>query len=102
MKFGSELALRITVTPAAGVTISNVEVDGQIVSPIKSGDDYIVTISGIKATELINIHTIVAEGATTTVSPMSYVYSALSTNGVRDEIKDLVCALYNYAQACKE
>ena len=97
----SEIALRVTLKPASGVTLDTVIKDGQEVTPFQSGKNYYVLFSGIKATELTDSHTVTAEGATTTVSPMSYVYSVLSTEGVSDATKNLVCALYNYAQACK-
>ena len=42
-----------------------------------------------------------AEGAVTTVSPMSYVYGILTSESTTNEAKNLVCALYNFAQACE-
>jgi hypothetical protein len=99
--FSSQISLRVFLTPASGVTINSVLVDGQAVTPSRSGDNYYVTISGIKATELTDLHTIVAENATTKVSPMSYVYGILTNEGPRRDARDLVCALLNYAEACK-
>lgn len=101
MQFGSVIALRVYLTPAEGVTLSTVTVDGNTITPTKSGDRYYVTISDIKATQLADPHTITAEGATTTVSPLSYVYSILSSSTTSDDAKNLVCALYNFALACR-
>ena len=58
-------------------------------------------INDISATNLTDSHTITAGGTTVTVSAMSYVYGILNS-GSNNEGKDLVCALYNYAQACRQ
>ena len=100
MQFGSEITLRVTLTPASGVTLDTVLVDGEEVTPKKSGKTYIVDFTGIKASRLTDTHTIVAEGAETIVSPMSYVYGMLASTATSDAAKDLVCALYNFAQVC--
>lgn len=101
LRFGSEITLRIKFYPAEGETVSNVMVATDPVEPKKSGDYYYVDIEGIKATELAETYGVNAEKALTLVSPMSYVYSVLVTPGTSDEAKNLVCALYYYAQACK-
>ena len=101
MQFASTITLRITLTPASGVTLSTVLLDGQEITPVKSGRNYVVDIPNIKATELTDTHTIVAAGAETTVSPMSYVYDMIRST-TNEAGKNLVCALFNYAQACAE
>ena len=100
LRFASEIALRVTLTPAAGVKLSTVLVDEEEATPKKSGKTYIIDFANIKATALTDDHTIVAEGAETIVSPMSYVYGILSSADTSGAAKDLVCALYNFAQAC--
>ena len=101
LSFNDTLVLTVYLTPADGVTLSRVTVDGAEQTPTKSGNRYMVVFSGIKATELTRTHTISAEGATATVSPMSYVYSMLTSATTSTEGKNLVCALFNYAQACR-
>lgn len=100
MWFDSEITLRIILTPGEGVRLNTVSVDGSAVTPEKSGNTYYVDITGIKASELASTHIIEAKGARTDVSPMSYVYSILTGDNNTDA-KNLMCALYYYAQACK-
>ena len=101
MRFGSEIELQVILTPAEGVTIDSVTVNDEAVTPKKSGEKYIVSIPGIKATQLTASHTVAAADASVTISPMSYVYGILASSDTTDAAKNLVCALYNYAQACK-
>ena len=54
------------------------------------------------ATQLGQSHTIVADGTTVTVSPLSYVYSMLDASDASDAGKNLVCALYELYQACEK
>ena len=100
LQFASEIALRVTMTPAAGVTIDTVTVNGEPVEPTMAGKSCYVECKGIKAKRLTETYIIAAEGGETKVSPMSYVYGILTTAGTSDEAKNLVCALYYYAQAC--
>ena len=89
------------LTPANGQSIDTVTVDGKTVTPRKSGDKYIVTIPGIKVTELKKNHTVVYGNYSMTVSPLSYAYDIL-TYGTRDSGKNLVCAMAKLANACQE
>ena len=101
MKFGSEISIVVYLTPANGQSIDTVTVDGKTVTPRKSGDKYIVTIPGIKVTELKKNHTVVYGNYSMTVSPLSYAYDIL-TYGTRDSGKNLVCAMAKLANACQE
>ena len=102
MQFGSQLALRVILTPAAGVTIDTVTVDDSDVAPVRSGDSYYVTIGNILASNLLSEHEVSCMGASATLSPMSYVYSMLTSDSeyATNEGKNLVCALYYFAGAC--
>ena len=101
MKFGSEMSIIVYLTPANGQTIDSVTVDGKTVTPRQSGDKFIVTIPGIKVTELKKSHTVVYGNYSMTVSPLSYAYDIL-TYGTKDSGKNLVCALAKLANACQE
>ena len=67
----------------------------------KSGQYYMVNYTGIYANQLANQYTITAGDCTISVSPMSYVFEMLNSTTAQKDLKDLVCALYHYAQACK-
>ncbi|MBP5261167.1 MAG: S-layer family protein [Clostridiales bacterium] len=101
MQFGSYIALGFALTPAAGVTIDSVIVDEIAKTPGRSGTDYTVVIPGILPSHLTEEHTVSCMGASITVSPMSYVYSMLNSANDTDNGKDLACALYYFAQACR-
>ena len=106
VRFGDTVSLRVFLTPTSGTAIDTVNVTGgyagAIVEQGQSGDRYAVTISNIPATALTEDYTITYGGATITVSPMSYVYGMLNSTSATamDYGRDLVCALYYYAQAC--
>ena len=100
--FGNVLSLRIYFQPAEGETITSVTIKGNSVTPEKEGKRYYVEISGIYANQLTDTYTITTGGGTEIrVSAMSYVYSMLSASNTSDAGKNIVCALYNYANACK-
>ena len=99
--FDDTLAICVALTPASGVTLNSVTLDGNAITPTRSGDQYLVMINDISATNLTDSHTITAGGTTVTVSAMSYVYGILNS-GSNNKGKDLVCALYNYARACRQ
>ena len=97
---GSQIGIIVYLTPAEGVTINEVLVDGKTVATRKYNDNYYVVISNILATQLTASHTVEYNGAVTTVSPMSYVYDMLNSQEVNEAGNYMVCALYNYAQLC--
>ncbi|MCR5060656.1 MAG: hypothetical protein K6A80_06450 [Saccharofermentans sp.] len=97
---GSQIGIIVYLTPAEGVTINEVLVDGKTVATRKYNDNYYVVISNILATQLTASHTVEYNGAVTTVSPMSYVYDMLNSQTVNEAGNYMVCALYNYAQLC--
>ncbi|MBO4927576.1 MAG: hypothetical protein J5379_04930 [Clostridiales bacterium] len=101
VRFGSEISIAVFLTPRDGVTIEKVTVDDKEVTPTRSGNRYYVIISNISVTKLTESHTISYGTASITVSPMSYVNGILSSGTTSDAAKDLVCALYNLAEACK-
>ena len=98
--FGATIKLTAYITPVSGQTIDTVTVDGNMVTPTKSSSRYMVTIDNIFANQLADSHTIIAGDCTITISPMSYVYAVLNSSTTSNEWKNMVCALYNYAQAC--
>ena len=106
VRFGDTVSLRVYLAPSSETTIDHVSVTsgyaGALVEQGQSGDRYAVTISNIPATALTQDYTISYGGATITVSPMSYVYGMLTSTSqnVLNDGRDLVCALYYYAQAC--
>ena len=59
-----------------------------------------VSFPGIFANQLTDMHTINAGDCEIKVSPMSYVYEMLGRDTAKKDLKDLLCALYYYAQAC--
>ncbi|MBO4927577.1 MAG: hypothetical protein J5379_04935 [Clostridiales bacterium] len=101
VRFGSEISIAVFLTPAEGVTIEKVTVDDKEITPTKSGNRYYVIISNISVTKLTESHMISYGTASIIVSPMSYVNGILSSGTTSDAAKNLVCALYNLAEACK-
>ena len=87
--------------PAEGVQITNVTLDNASATITTSGQYSIVTKSGIWASVLAQKYTIVAGDCTIQVSPMSYVYEMLDRDSSSEELKNLLCALYTYAQVCE-
>ena len=73
----------------------------------KSRNVYRVSINGINAINLTNKYTVTVKAgedtiATVTVSPMSYVYKVLSAQDgplTESDIRNTVCAFYNYSVA---
>ena len=101
LTLGSQITLTVRIKPAAGVTFSKITVDGAAKTAKKSGGYYMVSFPGIYANQLADMHTIVAGDCTINVSPMSYVYEMLGRDTTLEDLKNMLCALYNYAQACK-
>lgn len=103
MVFDSGLTLKLKFRVVENESIDSITVDGVAVADpetLRVGNDYIVTISNIKATKLRNDITVVVGGITVTVSPMSYVYDMLRLDSVSTDGKNLAGALYYYAKAC--
>ncbi len=72
------------------------KVDGQVVTPIQSGDRYYIEASGIAADELSQMITFELGGYTVTYGPMTYVLNKLTDSN--EGIVDMVKALYAYSQ----
>ena len=82
-------------------TLDTVIVDGESRKSQKSGEYYMVSFPGIFASQLANSHTINAGDCEITISAMSYVYEMIIRDSSQADMKDMLCALYEYAQACK-
>ena len=95
--FGSQITLTVRIKPVSGTAL-DIQAEGAEVT--QSGNYYLVNYANIFATQLTDVRTIKAGDCTITVSPMSYVYSVLNSETTQDDIKNLVCALYGFANAC--
>ena len=103
LRFGDQVTLRLFFAPADSVSIdaNAFMVDGVSVPVVRDANGrYVVTISGIPATQLGASHVITYDGTSITVSPYSYVYAMLNTGDDHINGKNLVCALYYLAQIC--
>ena len=100
LSLGSTPTLTVRILPAtADLTLEGISASGG--SKSQSGDYFMVTYPGVYANQLADTRTIQAgNDCTITVSPMSYVYEMLGNNTAQDDLKNLLCALYYYAQAC--
>lgn len=98
LTFGSQITLTVRIEPAAGNDSLYIAANGA--SDTQSGIYRMITYPGVYANQLTDTHTIQAGDCTITVSPMSYVYEMLRNETVQNDAKDLMCALYGYAQAC--
>ena len=87
--------------PAEGAVINSVTLDSAAATITTSGQYSIVTKSGIWASALAQKYTIAAGDCTIQVSPMSYVYEMLGRDSSSTVLKNLLCALYTYAQVCE-
>lgn len=100
----SETTLKVYFTPAVGVEVESIKVDETPVELVKSGDDYVVAIEDINATEIDSVKTITvtaADATTTTLSkcsPLAYGYSVLNAND-REALSNVIVALRLYNQA---
>jgi cellobiose phosphorylase len=84
---------------AVRLTLDGAEIAGDWIELVDDGT-YTVSFPGIFATKLADSHTIVAGDCTITVSPMSYVHEKLASETAGKDLKDLLCALYAYAEVC--
>lgn len=103
VRFGAEVSLIVTLRPAGEALDPDlVTVDGFPGARVEEGANgsVVVYIEGIPATDLGSAYTISYEGTTITLSPMSFVYDMLNRESSTTEGKNIVCALYYFAQAC--
>ncbi len=99
LSLGSTITLTVRILPAtADLTLADINAPGG--SKSQSGEYFMVTYPGVFANQLADTRTITAGDCTITVSPMSYVYEMLSSETEQNDVKDLMCALHYYAQAC--
>ena len=77
--------------------------DGAAVSPVKSGQYWVVIIPDIAAKNLDNMHTLTVtrggETLTVTCSGLSYGYAVLANNLLTEEMRNTIRALYLYNRA---
>lgn len=97
LNFGSTTRLDIRFTAGEGETV---KLDNTTVTPSVSEGFSTVSVSGIPASQLTTGHTLQVGGKTTTISPMSYAYTLLGRTNESNELKNLLCAFYNYGNAC--
>ena len=104
----SETTLNVYFQPADGVTIEELTftVGGKTVTPVKSGEYYVIPITNIRSDELDDVFTVsVAKGTegegSFDCSVLAYCYSVLSDTAdtYSDELKDTLKALYLYNAA---
>ncbi len=104
----SETTLNVYFKPADGVDIEvlTFTVGGKTVTPVKSGEYYVISITNITSSELDTVYEIsVSDGTargTFKCSVFAYCYSVLSddtTDTYTDELKDTLKALYLYNAA---
>jgi len=103
----SETTLNVYFQPADGITIEELTftVGGKTVTPVKSGEYYVIPITNITSSELDTVYEIsVSDGTvsdTFQCSVFAYCYSVLSdtTDTYPDELKDTLKALYLYNAA---
>ena len=103
LTFDSDTSLNITIKPAASYNGNvTVTVDGKTVTPKKSGSNYKLTISGISAHKLGDMHTVkvtTSHGVSTfKASALSYAYEGI-TDAVSVYEVYAMCALYDYYKA---
>lgn len=104
LRFGDTISLRVFLKADDITAINNslfTFTGGRTPVIGRDGDRVTITFNEIPATALTNIYTISYNGnSLVSVSPMSYVYGMLTSTETLDDGRDLVCALYYYAQAC--
>ena len=101
LNLGSTISLDVRMLPAEGTEITSVTLDGAAAAVTVSGQYSVVTKSGIMASGLADEYIIVTGDCTIHVSAMSYVYEMLGRDNSSAAFKNLLCALYEYAKACK-
>lgn len=97
LNFGSTTRLDIRFTAGEGETV---KLDNTTVTPSVSEGFSMVSVSGIPASQLTTGHTLQVGEKTATISPMSYAYTLLGRTNESNELKNLLCAFYNYGNAC--
>ena len=100
LTMGSQITLSVRIKPAEGAALDTVTVDGNPTAVTLSGGYYMVKIPNLYANQLADEHTITAGDCTIRVSPASFVYEMLGRETSSAELKDLLCALYWFADAC--
>ena len=104
LRFGDTISLRVFLKAEDITAIDNslfTFTGGRTPVIGRDGDRVTITFNEIPATALTNIYTIsYNDRSLVSVSPMSYVYGMLTSTETQDDGRDLVCALYYYAQAC--
>ena len=103
LRFGDTVSLRIFLETADISTIDTTAFSFNGATPVigSDGNRITITFTDIPATALAGRFTISYNNALlVSVSPLSYVYGMLNTTGTSDAGRDLVCALYRFAQAC--
>lgn len=104
----SETTLKIYFEPANGVDVNGLafKAAGQTVTPVKSGDYYVLSVENIKAWDLDTPYAFsVTDGANTldySCSALAYVYSVLShSNQYDSNLVKLTSALRIYQQSAE-
>jgi len=105
LRFGNTVSLRVYLAADDydSIDVSRLTFTGGV-TPVVGRDAnnrITITFNDIPATALTNRYTISYNSTEiVSVAPMSYVYGMLNTTGTSDAGRNLVCALYHYAQAC--
>ena len=109
MVLKSETTLNIFYEPKEGVDVSKLtfSVDGKVITPVKRGQYYILSLKNIKANELGNSKTFTVTDGTNTLSgeysAMMYCYQVLQAKEgtYADDLVTLVKAFSDYAYRAK-
>ena len=103
VRFGDRISIRIYLKPVSFSDFNpddiQVNVPGATVTAT-SDNRYAVTVTGIPATQLADTVTVSYGDSSITVCPASYIYDMLGQDDsdLHKKGKDLVCALFYYAQ----
>ena len=73
--------------------------DGKTVETVKNGKYVVARIRGIKANELEKDFTVTFADNSVTYNVMTYCYNVLNDSTVGENLKNVCCALYRYAEA---
>ncbi|MBQ9209633.1 MAG: leucine-rich repeat domain-containing protein [Oscillospiraceae bacterium] len=95
----SETTLSLYFTGLPDNTVFSCE--GKKVETAKNGSYVVARIRGIRAEELQDYFTVNFTGGSVTYNAMTYCYNVLHSDTASDKLKNVCCALYNYAQAAK-
>lgn len=108
LRFGDTISLRVFLE-ASNISViddSLFAFTGTGATPVigRDGNRVTITFNNIPATALTNAYSISYDDNTLveSVSPMSYVHGILTSTTAESEYdgRDLVCALFNFAEAC--